>query len=320
MMRPEAIIKSILWAIDPLTKDKTAQETVPKAIKALIRSPETKIYPISVILEEQIPYLAGPNVTKADFRSHVEASVNQWINQFQLPNIEPWELIVEPSFSIKAAATTLSQVCLRKNCDFIICTTHAKPRARTMELGTFSESLFLLAQCSLFLVHPQGRIPDLFQEVFFPTDLSAVSLASLDLIVPTLKSLGSHLTLFHKSIHVSKDIIELPMSGDAKSQYISQKQIEKTFSLQQIKNQLTKEGIQVDLILDNLNSEYISQSITTRANALKNGFIAMASHSQNLPGSIPGSITRQVLRNTELPVWVLHPQSQRENLHGMART
>lgn len=309
-------IRSILWAIDPLAKDKSLQAAIPNLITALTRNQIESIYPVSVILEEQIPYLAGPHITAADFKAQIEEHLSDWVKQFKLPNLRPVELIFEPTFSIKAAASRLVNVAQDMKCDLIACTTHAKPRKDEKELGTFSESLFLLGKGSIFFVHPRTSIPPVFREILFPTDLSEASLQALNEIAPAIKFLNAHLTLFHKTVNLDRNIIDLPFGGDAKSKYVTQKQMDKTFALQQVVNELTKTGVLADLVIDSMDSEYVSQIIAVKAKSLKDGFIALSSHSQHFPSSVPGSITRQLLRTSELPIWVLYPPLTKESNHG----
>ena len=107
---------------------------------------------------------------------------------------------------------------------------------------------------------------------------------------------------------------------DVRSRYTNQRQMDETFVLQQIAAKIKEEHISVDLIIDTLNSEYIAKSIIERTKFLKSGFIAMASHSEPVSGSLPGSVTRQVVRNTELPIWILHERKTKETVHGIERT
>ncbi len=307
-MELSSAFKNVVWAVDPLVKDKTFQEVVPHFLKAFFNSTPNNILPASVILESQIPYLVGPEYTPSDFKVKMEASLNQWLGGLALPHLSPASLLMETTFSVKAATEKLIAFAKSHSSNLIVCTTHAKPREHSQELGTFSENLFLNTNLPLLLIHPQSQAPKKFQEFFFPTDISSVSIKALNQIKPIAKSLKAHITLFHKSLSFTKDVVDFPFSSDVRSRYVSQRQMEQILELNDILKQLREEEISSDLIVDSFEHEYVAKSIVAKAESFKNVLIAMASHSHHNPNSIPGSVTRQVLRSTKLPLWVLHPQ------------
>ncbi|MFM8316019.1 MAG: universal stress protein [Deltaproteobacteria bacterium] len=180
------------------------------------------------------------------------------------------------------------------------------------ELGTFSETLFLSSELPLFLVNPRGPIPQSYQEIFFPTDLSAVSLGSLEPIEELAQHLHAHVTIFHKVLPFTKDIVEFPYTSDVRSHFLEQLQITAQDKLDSIISRLKEKGVQSTLVLDRIEAEYVSKAITSRAERNKECLIAMVSRTDLGPQTLPGSITRQVLRSTVVPVWVLHPNRKQE--------
>ncbi len=66
-----------------------------------------------------------------------------------------------------------------------------------------------------------------------------------------------------------------------------------------------KEGVIVDIVF-NKNPAYVVDSLLEAAEQLKDGMIAMASQ-RGRGGVLLGSITRDLIRRSPDPVWVIHP-------------
>lgn len=300
--------KRILWAIDPIPKNKHLQETAARLLKALSLGMNFSIQPISVLLEDQLPYLLGRRYNTDEFSSNLVESLKKWLLPLQLRNLEPPKILIEKEFSWKKGVEKLLKFAEENHFDLIVATTHAKNRNGHPDLGTFSETLFLQSGVPLLLLSPKARIPTRYTEILYPTDLSVQSLRALNYIEPIAKSLKAHITLFHKIFSFTKEIVEFPYSTDARSNFIEQLHYDQQGELESLTNRLKQKGIPASFVIDRIEADYTSQAITYRAERLKDCFIAMASHTGNDLPSMPGSITRQVIRNTLVPVLVLHPQ------------
>jgi len=312
-MNMSSKFSKILWAIDPLTQDKTAQMIAADGLKAFARSLSFEVQPLSVILEAQIPYLVGPKVTTSDFRTKIAEQVKSWIYPLQVPNLKEPQIIVEPTFSIKSGVVNLITFAKKNSFDLIVACTHAKHRDCETEFGTFSETLFLNSQLDLLLINPKTKVPPRYTDIFFPTDLSPISLEGLRAIQPLAKSLKAHLTVFYKSPNFTKDIVEFPLSADARSIYLERMNNYRQEELEEAVFSLRSEGVSADWILDRLDSSYVSNVIVSRTETMKSCFISMVSHTSPLPIGIPGSTTRQVIRKTTLPVLILNTSKELKN-------
>lgn len=309
IMLEKIVFKNILWAIDPLAKDKLPQESAAHALQSFSKSLSFAVQPVSVILEDQIPYLVGPNFSLADFKSQIEKKIDPWVAQLKIPSIAPTKLIVEKEFSIKRGVQTLLKFASDNHFDLIVASTHAKKLNGGPELGTFAETLFLHSNIPLLLISPKSKVPPQYKEILFPTDLSIPSLETLYLIEALALELKAHVTLFHKIRSFARDIVEFPYSADARSNYLEQLQYDQQGELERIVIHLKEHGIPANFIIDRIEADYVSKSISQRAERTKECFIAMVSHTGADKLTLPGSITRQVIRSTHVPVLVIHPEA-----------
>jgi nucleotide-binding universal stress UspA family protein len=305
------LFQKITWAIDPLCADNSIQLKAATALETLSRSLNFLVKPVAVILEEQIPYLVGDSKSKADFASQIEQNLSQWISKTKIPNLEKPSLLIEKNFSVKSGALQLIHWAQENICDVIVATTHAKHRQKPGNLGTFAESLFLQSPLPLFMVPIETELPSKYDHVFFPTDLSPNSLRTLDLILELTHELQAQLTLFHKFFGFLPGVVEFPNSTAAKTAYIEKVHFLQRIELEQTCKKLREQGLIVNLVTDQIETDYVSTSITVRTHDLRSGFIAMASHTQDELHCLPGSVTRQVLSNARIPVLVLHPERQK---------
>lgn len=302
-------LQKVLWAIDPLAKDKGPQEIAARVLQSLSQSLPFTIQPVSVILEDQIPYLVGQVHSPADFKTQIEDGVKTWLNHFQFRSVLPFQLLVEKEFSLKSGVKTLLQFASDNHFDVIIASTHAKKRNGESELGTFAETLFLYSHTPILLVSPKAKVPQHYKEIFFPTDLSTASRQALKAVESIATGLKAHVTLFHKIFSFTKDVVEFPYSADARSNYLERVHYDQQGELEKLTEELKAEGIPTSFVIDRVEADYISKSITQRAERTRDCLIAMASHTGNDSLSLPGSITRQVIRGTTIPVLVLHPEA-----------
>lgn len=312
-MKSATKFSKILWAVDPLVQDKTTQRVAAEVLKSLAHSLSFEVQPLSIILEAQIPYLVGPKITTSDFHSKIAEQVKSWIYPLQVPNLKEPQIIIEPTFSIKSGVVNLIHFAKENAFETIVACTHAKHRNFPSELGTFSETLFLNSPLDILLINPRTKVPNQYTEIFFPTDLSPISLTGLKSIQPLAKSLKAHLTVFYKSPHFTKDIVEFPLSSDARTLYLERMNNYRQEELEEAVAFLRSEGVSADWILDRMDSEYVSNVIISRTEPMKSCFISLVSHTSQIPIGIPGSTTRQVIRKTTLPVLVLNPNKEIKN-------
>jgi nucleotide-binding universal stress UspA family protein len=308
----------VLWAVDPLVKDKTAQNITGEFLKTISQSFSFEVKPVGVILEAQIPCLVGPSETTSDFVTKLEGQLKEWLSLQGIPHLIPPQILVEPSFSIKSAVENLLQYAEKQSFNLIVASTHAKLRTSPTELGTFSETLFLLSSLDILLVNPTARVPSRYSQIFFPTDISSASLDALNSIQEFAKSLKAHLTLFYKSPNFTKDVVEFPLSSDARSLYLERVNAFQQEELEQAVSSLRSQGVSADWLVDRISADYVSKAIVSRAEQFKSFFIAMLSHTTDSQKGLPGSTTRQVIRNTNLPVLILH--TKKEPIYGSKKT
>lgn len=72
------------------------------------------------------------------------------------------------------------------------------------------------------------------------------------------------------------------------------------------RTELRAKGISCELVIDR-KSIFVAGGILATARRQKVGMVAMVSHTGRVAAALLGSATREVLRNSPCPVWVVHP-------------
>ncbi|MGZ3688805.1 MAG: universal stress protein, partial [Bdellovibrionota bacterium] len=139
--------------------------------------------------------------------------------------------------------------------------------------------------------------PRKYDPILFPTDFGSQSEVAFPNVLALAKDLGSKLLLFHRIPRPRLMPLD-PLRFDterAKRQNISTAYIEKAREL----------GVEIQVIIE-ASGDSASQAILELAQKERAGLIAMAAQSGAVASTIAGSTTRQVVRESPCPVWVLH--------------
>lgn len=305
MSHQSTAFQKALWAIDPLVKDKSFQEVTAEVLRALGKQMKLSIEPVSVLLEAQIPHLIGPAHTTSDFQMEVTRTAQEWLTAKKISGMEPPKVLLEKELSVRAAVLQLVKYAKDNHFDVIACSTHAKDRGNGKELGTFAETLFFSSNTTVLFVSPRSMVPERFSSLFFPTDLSPVSLRGLDWISLLAKEANIPVTVFHKVDPSPKGMIEFTHDAIARTKFFENESTKRNEILKTLASRFKDQGIAVEVILEPINGTYISQSILSRVG--KDSLVAMVSSTSDGKHSLPGSVTRQVIRGAKNPVFVLPP-------------
>jgi nucleotide-binding universal stress UspA family protein len=78
-------------------------------------------------------------------------------------------------------------------------------------------------------------------------------------------------------------------------------------------NDAKKRGIEVAIEVDSKRGGSVAEAVVKLATRLK-AIVALAAQSRPLRALLMGSATRQIVRNSTQPVWVIHPSAQARSL------
>lgn len=202
------------------------------------------------------------------------------------------------SVSMSQQALELSKFLKRKKFDFTIIATHARKGLDRFFQGSFAESMLLNHQSPLLVFNPRSKIPKSISKILFGSDLSKVAGKNLATTYKIAKKLKSIIDVLYISEAVYKGIDTTGMLYAQAYQGIYEGR------KAQLEAQIKKVDPKMNYIIDS-SWAAMSEIFLKQAQKNKTDLIVMNSKINPLIAALGGSVTRQVIRASELPVLVL---------------
>jgi len=317
--------RKIIWAIDPFEEKNETQAHVIEMLRELSadNTSTVTIDPVYVLTPDE--YEPGAKLTASwlkQIRPGVEAVLKQYIEdvckELKVGGIGEPLLIVEKHPSLTRAVQALSKCAIRMRADTILVGTHAKTGLSRVFLGSFAETLLLHSQTPVLVVGPHARVFHQDQKgekaanILFSTDFGPSSSFAFKKVIGIAKVLQSKVVLFHCLPHAVKPFVQSGLyllSGGYVSfpEYVTENEKRKRLLATKYVNLAKKHGVQVEVGF-NLGNGNTADAIVEQASIQGATMIAMAAESGPVSAALIGSVTRQVVRSANCPVWVLRSE------------
>jgi nucleotide-binding universal stress UspA family protein len=294
----------ILWAIDPLLEDVELQRATAWAIKALTKGSNSLIQPVCLIQDDLV----------GELRESGQDSLGDVLSRVKLRGVLPLKTLSEPYYtSMRAAAEALIGYAHESGAELIVLGTRARKGVRRWMMGSFVESLVLRSDVPLFVINPHWeRIPR-FEQILFPTDFSVESRVAFREVIKLALRLGSEIKIFHKMRFELSPPVEVAfnMRPEYRDTFMTELNHRKS-EANELAHEARKNGIKASTIVEYRHGGSVEEAVLSIAH--KNpGIIAMASRSGKMSAALIGSTTRQIVRHSPFPVWVIHPKIDRQH-------
>jgi nucleotide-binding universal stress UspA family protein len=165
--------------------------------------------------------------------------------------------------------------------------------------------LMLYSELPLMIVNPFWQADAEQTGILFPTDFSNESLAAYELVIDLAQKLKQAITVFHKVPLLLTPVYEFsayPMYGE-----VYQTQIDYAKSEgKHLVEEAWKHGVSARVEIDTNPAGSPSTAILNYSDKMK-CLVAMAARSGPVSAALLGSTTREVVRGSRFPVWVVHP-------------
>lgn len=306
-------MKKILWAIDAFQSDISLEKTSVDLIRTLAKKTGAQIEPIYVLSPEQLN-LSVEMTPKlfSHYRPAAEKALKQALRNTHIPSIIEPHVLTEKSASLSQSVQALNSYALSSGADLIAVGTHAKKGLSRLLLGSFTEALLLQSRVPVLTINPKAKSSTRDNSILFATDTSEGSEAAFKQLLKLAKDLGSKLTLYH---YIRNPIDPIIQSGAfllgggwvPVSTYVRQESAQIEKDLEKMAQKARKEGIKTEVIVDS-GFEGVTEGILEAATHSKATLIALAAQSGPVAAALIGSISRQVVRSADIPVWVIHTQ------------
>lgn len=277
-----------LWCVDVLSKNMSLERHATTFLKALGKGLQLEIHP--VFIENDLFYKAGPlhDKAKKNFQSFVERSQKIGLKKPKLLSN------ITSAYSVRDQVNTLLEYAKKGRFQLIITHTSNRKGLAKFFLGSFAETLMLKSQTPLLILNPKSRSTNKIQRVLYPTDLSQESKKGFKKVLELCQLWGAHVTLYHK-------LMDPPKIFDKKQMdhFAHQNRLENWIQM------ALKYQVKMKIKIEK-NTSSISKAINDTSKKEKAQLIAMVTRSGELETLMVGSSARNVMREAQLPIWIVH--------------
>jgi nucleotide-binding universal stress UspA family protein len=315
----------IIWAIDPFAPQGDVQQSTLLAIKAITQRQSAYILPVYVASDPR--HQIAPEQRESFNRAladEAQEEIDSWLGAVgisRLNGLKPVQIIGPTGSSLREQVSELLTFAHRETADLIVASTKARKGPSRWLFGSFVETLSLFCDLPLLAVNPHWNpvkddpkkpVSQWLDRILFPTDFSEESHRAFTQLLPFAVSMKAHVTLFHKISMGLAVMPEAAISMVSLSEEAREAEIDVSRqSAEQWCREARHADVRADAIIDYHLGEPVVASILKEARRSP-CLIAMAGQSNRLETHLLGSVTRQVLRNSTNPVWVIHPKKIEE--------
>jgi nucleotide-binding universal stress UspA family protein len=302
-----AVWKKITWAVDVFANTEL-QCSAKSALRLMVGEAEVPIEPVYVLnrapigLRRQLPEKA---------MDELERSAKERFDQMclapQVSYLLPLRILAGSFTTRHAGAQALIRDSREHASDLIVASTSARRGPMKWFTGSFVESLMLYSELPLLVVNPLWKQGLEHEEILFPTDFSDESRRAFEMVFDLARRMKSEIILFHKIPFLLTPVYELAGYPIYNEVYQSQIEFAESKGKEWIAD-AAKQGITVRMKMQTSLAGSPASAIL-KFSENKNYLIAMAARSGPIAAALLGSTTREVVRGSSSPVWVVHPSA-----------
>lgn len=299
----------IIWAVDPFVEDKTLQLTAALALRSLSRDLKgIEIEPVYSIGRYQ--NLIDPIQPRA------QEAFERVFRRVSLPDLEKITVLANSGGNLRETVDQVIAYAKEEGAGMIVASTRARKGPQRWMTGSFAESLILRSDIPLLIVNSHSEQTGNFKHILFATDFSDESKVAFNQVVGFAAAIGGRITVYHKISYDMNPGLEiafaayppfLPMPPEAFDEEVLKRKGE----AQRWADFALAEGVFAEAVVDGRLNGTPAESILRFAKK-NSGLIAMAAHSGPVATVLLGSTTRQVVRASSLPVWIVHTPAKKK--------
>lgn len=290
---------NIIWAFNPFDQNKKFLRAGQRLIKSLFSSSD-QVRALFIATGAELSLATALDLKKMDaFYRIPKKKIEEQLKGRGLSRLKV-EVVARPEIvSQGAAAKIFVEQADKLNCDLIMLATHGRKGFSRWILGSFAELLIHRSHCDLLAFHE--KLPNLAVgklRMLYCHDFSPKGERGLKKALFYAKKWKAHLTLFHVPL-VSYEIhLEIQESSVASYRDHFDKRIKR------LESALKAEGVSGEVVVAK-GWEAPSDAIVTQCGRQKPDLVLMTAQKGRLASLIGGSVTRKILRNTDIPTLVL---------------
>lgn len=309
--------RKAIWAIDPFAE--LSQESAIAFLRTLHQKTGVPIKPVYVLSPSQIGLsveFGGPLVEGYELTA--KETLNEVIRRHRTDEmtwLEEADILVENFSSNTQAARVLIDYADKQGADGIVVSSHSRRGMSRLLLGSFAENLLSRSNVPVFVIGQKDRIPTDIQTILFPTEFGPRAQENFRALVQDAKEWNSKIILAHTIPHPIEPLLQsgaylLGGSWVPVQAYFAHETDRHLRHAEAWARWASHQGVTVEPHVD-INGRSIADTIVELARSRGVDLIAMESQSGPIASVLIGSITRQVVRSADCPVWVIGIQARK---------
>ncbi len=298
-------MKKIVWALDYSGMTPALGRRVTAMLRTLSHSDEVVIQPVSVVNE-------SPSLGRLPdyFVEQVAESLRKLAAQSGLDNVLEPKLLFCRAPSQRKSVEVLVNFARKSQADAIVVASFSRRGMSRWFLGSFAETLIMQSPVPIVVVNPKNRVQGKVDHILVPVGNASRAKVMFGRVVGLAKDLGAKITILGQ--------IDFPVLPSAYYQdfvgpegqvsfdsYIEKNKKKLRMELTKLRDLAQKKGVKAKV---EIGTEVvgIAEKILFFAEQNKVDLIAMGNESGPIGSVLLGSVSREVVRKAQIPVWIVH--------------
>jgi nucleotide-binding universal stress UspA family protein len=287
-----------VWAFNPFDKNKKLDEKAVALVGSVLGGKE-KVEAVFVASHNYPELSAAFDVPEQDRFTRYPKQLMQTAMKKLRIKTSKCTVLVEETLSLTSSVKQLAAYLDRSKTTVAIVASRAKTGLSRLVMGSFAESLVHFSPVDLLIFNENSSVnkrPP--QTLLFAHDYSKSADKGLDRAIDYAKAWGCMLHV----IHIPDPAYGFKFSGQEAEVENYRKGVRQ--KLARIEEKVKKAGVLGSVELDTRWSP-VAERILKRASAVSADFVLVVAKSGKLASLLGGSVTRQVLRTSPVPVLVV---------------
>ncbi len=303
----------ILWAIDAFDGLEELNGKAADYLRDIGTHQSLAIEPVFVLSPGQLGVPVELSARWSDqYLPAAEKALKQKLKDVTITGLLPGKVLMHESESLKGAVDALIRHAVAGKFDLIVTGSHGRSGLKRMFLGSFAETLLLMSSIPVMVVGGAAEKARPIKHILFPTDFSFPSAEMFAEVLKLAEQLGAKLTLLHAIARPIEPAFQsgvylmsggwVPIPLFMKKEHDRQKEIAERWA-----KTAARHRVSFEYVIDDEASS-VTDSILRHVASGDVSLLAMAAQSGPAATVLAGSITRQIVRLSSCPVWVLRPK------------
>jgi nucleotide-binding universal stress UspA family protein len=298
-MTNQSSIKRAIWAVEPHPSDIELEKNTSQFIKSFTKDLNVKITPCT--------YLDVSHVGFGEEQKIFEA-VTARLNRYKVPGMQSPQFITdEKGRGLSEQVQLVLEFAKSQKSTLIFLQTHAKSAWDRISLGSFAEELVMTSTIPSITINPSSQLGR-SKKILFVTDFSKESESFFKKVLPVARAKGSQIIIFHgiENIYVPHQSLDAYGEATNFNPFVEDLMSDAKKNFNKWKKQAESQSVPVSLALKAAGAEQsVAALIQDTAKKEKVGLVALVGRSGGFKRLLLGSLSRKVLRQSDVPVWTM---------------